>query len=222
MMRSILTRAALIALVSAPLCVFAADETKVLTGEPVDISCYLGGKSGAAHASCAVACAEKGLPIGLLVGEGETKQLYLVLGGGGKSATDLMVAHMGKQVEVTGTVTKMNGLMVLTASKVKMKDQASAAWKPKLIFYSLPLTVCPVCRSIDTWVADLTSEYDGKVAFEQKSSTDSAVKAEMAARNVDGHGIVILDAEGKVAWVSEGHNLTKEAVAEGLKAVASE
>ena len=222
-MKSFLMGAILIAFISAPLWGFAADETKKLTGEPVDISCYLGGQSGPGHASCAASCAAKGLPIGLVTTEGGKSQLYLVLGDGTKTANDLLGSHMGKQVQVTGQVVERDGLMVIKVSEVRAKDQADAGSlaKPTLVFYSLPLTVCPVCKTIDTWVADLTKTFDGKVAFEQKNATDSAVKAEMAARDIDGHGIVILDGKGEVAWVSQGHNLTKEAVAEGLESVAS-
>lgn len=94
-------------------------EDTTITGEAVDISCYLGGNSGEAHASCAAACAEKGQPIGLLVTEGDEKQVYLVLGQGGKSAKDLMLPHMGKQVEVTGTVADKDGMKAIRVAEVK-------------------------------------------------------------------------------------------------------
>ena len=37
-----------------------------VTGEAVDISCYLTGKSGEGHAGCATACVKGGKPIGLV------------------------------------------------------------------------------------------------------------------------------------------------------------
>ena len=223
MKKIVLIAAAMLALVSMSVNVEAAEESTKLTGEPVDISCYLGGQSGAGHASCAATCAAKGLPIGFVTTEDGKSKLYLVLGDGGKTANDLLGSHMGKQVQVTGQVVEQGGMMVIKVSEVTVKDQADAGGisKPTLVFYSLPLTVCPVCKTIDTWVADLTKTFDGKVAFEQKDSTDSVNQAEMAARNIDGHGIVILDGKGEVAWVSTGHNLTKELVAEGLELVAS-
>lgn len=97
----------------------AAPTDVTLTGEPVDITCYMGGKSGEGHASCATACANKGNPIGLVVGEGDEKVMYLVMGDGGKQSKDLMAAHMGKVVTVSGKASSKDGLNILVASKVE-------------------------------------------------------------------------------------------------------
>src|SRR5690242_10145612 len=82
---------------------FAADTT--VTGEPVDIACYMSGKSGEGHAACATACAGKGQPIGLVSkgADGKTT-MYLVMSGHDKAAKDLLGPLMGKQVKVTGAV----------------------------------------------------------------------------------------------------------------------
>lgn len=99
----------------------AADkaEEKTIPGEVVGIQCYMAGRSGAGHAQCARSCAEKGNPIGLVAIDDEGKEtLYLILGGGGKAAKDYMLDYMGKEVEVTGTVTKKNGMNVITVTKV--------------------------------------------------------------------------------------------------------
>lgn len=54
-----------------------ADEAVQLTGEVVDLSCYLHkGSKGSGHRACAKMCAKKGLPIGLLTESGE---LYLLI-----------------------------------------------------------------------------------------------------------------------------------------------
>ena len=102
----------LMAMLGAPMVVMAAETT--LTGEPVDISCFLTGKSGEDHASCAKTCAGKGLPVGFSVTDGDSSELYLVLG----SAKDDLVAHMGKQVTVTGEVSDKDGMKVIEVSKV--------------------------------------------------------------------------------------------------------
>ena len=96
----------------------AAPKDVVLTGEPVDMVCYMTGKSGPGHAGCATACANKGNPIGLVVKDGDKSTLYLVLGGGGKASKELMAAHMGAQVEVAGQASKKEGMNIITASKV--------------------------------------------------------------------------------------------------------
>lgn len=109
-----------VAMVLMPFAGFAADEPKemTLTGEPVDINCYLTGKSGEGHAACATACAAKGNPIGLVVTEGDKSTLYLVIGAGGKQANDVLGSHMGKQVSVKGKVTKKEGLSVIEVAEV--------------------------------------------------------------------------------------------------------
>jgi hypothetical protein len=121
------------AIAALAVCAGAYAEDQTLTGEPVDIACYLGGKSGEGHAACAKACADKGQPIGLAVkgADGKTS-LYLVMGGGGKAAKDLMGEHMGKQVTVTGAVTEKEGMKIITASKVEAAPAKSAAlqWTP--------------------------------------------------------------------------------------------
>lgn len=113
---------AAIAVMLTPLVVSGQDEEAkevTLTGEPVDIQCFLAGRSGEGHASCAKSCAEKGLPIGFFVKDGDEETLYLVLGGGGKDAKAHMSAHMGAQVKATGKVADKGGMKVLTVEKVE-------------------------------------------------------------------------------------------------------
>lgn len=114
------------ALASMGFAAQAADTT--VTGEPVDITCYLGGKAGEAHAACAKGCAEKGQPLGIAAKGADGKEvLYLALGGEGKAAKDLLAASMGKQVKVTGAVSEKGGMKVITITKV---EAAAAAWQP--------------------------------------------------------------------------------------------
>lgn len=120
--RTIMNRLFLAGIVALSFLMFpssaAADEAVTLTGEAVDISCYMAGKSGEGHAGCASACAAKDQPIGFVVGEGEEKVLYLVLGSGSEAPKDLLSAHMGKQIKVTGEASKKEGLNVLKVSSV--------------------------------------------------------------------------------------------------------
>ena len=108
----------------------AADETTI-TGEPVDIACFLTGKAGEGHAACAKGCAEKGQPLGISSKGADGKQvLYLAMGGGGKAAKDYLASVMGKQVKVTGTVAEKDGMKVITITKVEAAAAAAAAWQP--------------------------------------------------------------------------------------------
>ena len=109
----------------------AADSAPVdvmLSGEPVDMNCYLQDKSGEGHAACATACATKGNPIGLVVQEDGKQVLYLVLGGGGKASKDLLAAHMGTVVDVTGKASVKDGMKIIVASAVTVEEEE---WFPE-------------------------------------------------------------------------------------------
>src|SRR5215831_20955652 len=67
------------ALLSGPVVSRAADDaaTKSVTGEVVDLMCYLDhGAKGDKHKGCAEKCIKSGGPVGLLSGD----DLYLVIG----------------------------------------------------------------------------------------------------------------------------------------------
>lgn len=108
---------ALAVLVWMPMDQAAAADDVTLKGEPVDISCYLKGQSGEGHATCAKSCVSKGKPVGFAVKDGDKSTLYLVIGAS-TPAKDLLGDHMGKQVEVTGKVSKTGGMNIITVSKV--------------------------------------------------------------------------------------------------------
>lgn len=97
-----------------------AEDATTVTGEPVDIACYLGGKAGEAHIACATACAQKGNPIGIAVKGADGKEmLYLAMAGGGKQAKDVLSPLMGKQVKATGVVTEKGGMKIITIASVE-------------------------------------------------------------------------------------------------------
>ncbi len=108
-----------------PIVSIGAEEPQEVsvTGEPVDIQCYVGARSGEAHASCATSCAESGLPIGFVTVDDEGKEhLYLVMGAEHKSAKDYLAEHMGQEVTATGTLVTKDGMKVLTVSKVEAAE----------------------------------------------------------------------------------------------------
>ncbi len=122
MVKKTLFGVVILAVLMTPLVVWAAsheEQETTLKGEPVDLKCFLQGRSGEGHAACATTCAKNGLPIGLLVKDGEESLLYLVMGGDNKPAKDHMAAHMGKQVKATGKVVEKNGLKIITVTKVE-------------------------------------------------------------------------------------------------------
>ncbi len=93
-------------------------ESKTMTAEVVDMTCYLNmGVKGAAHKECAVMCANAGLQLGLLGSDG---QLYLP-SGQGMPAADMnpeLVKFAEEKVEVTGVVHERSGARSIVIEKI--------------------------------------------------------------------------------------------------------
>jgi hypothetical protein len=96
----------------------AAQETITVSGEVVDLSCYLSkGEKGRRHKQCAQMCAKKGLPIGVLADSGD---LYLLIEDHTDpdpyaAAKDLA----GERAEVTGKKFVKGGVAAIEVSGVK-------------------------------------------------------------------------------------------------------
>jgi hypothetical protein len=99
----------------------AADAKPVtVKGEVVDTMCYASmGARGESHAKCGLACAKKGIPVGL-VEEGKAGKMYILLPGKDDSPIpDAVTQKMGKVVSVTGKVYASGGNSFLTVESVK-------------------------------------------------------------------------------------------------------
>jgi len=118
-MKRALSLVALVLLVAVA-SLMAADKTVTVKGELVDTLCYASmGAKGEGHMKCAIACAKKGIPVGL-VEEGKTSKMYVLLPP--KDAEPLPAAvtdHMGKVVSVTGHAYESGGNSFLTVDSVK-------------------------------------------------------------------------------------------------------
>jgi hypothetical protein len=117
-MRKILAIAAGAAIaVTMSVSAFAADIT--VKGEVVDVACATkkgdGGK-GDAHASCAMACAKKGMPVGILTSDA----IYEVTGEWAANSNAKLLDFVAKQVEVTGEVTEKDGKKLLAVKSIKL------------------------------------------------------------------------------------------------------
>ena len=99
----------------------AAENTgkeQVLTGEVVDVFCYLShGKEGLGkgHADCAKHCIQNGLPVAIKVGD----QLYLAAMASHDPANKTLVAFAGEQVTVHGQVLEKDGQHLVSITKVE-------------------------------------------------------------------------------------------------------
>jgi type 1 fimbria pilin len=107
--------AAFVAFLSAP--ILAADIT--VKGEVVDVACSMskgdGGK-GAAHAACAMSCAKRGQPVGILTADA----IYEVTGDWAADKNAKLLDFVAKQVEVTGEVTEKDGKKMLNVKSMKL------------------------------------------------------------------------------------------------------
>lgn len=105
-------------LLAAAPSVVRADEDLTVQGEVVDMACYMSkGSKGAAHKACAVLCAKKGVPIGLLTDAGE---LYLLLDDhNNPDPYDDAKKLAGERAEVTGKKYAKQGVASIVVASVK-------------------------------------------------------------------------------------------------------
>src|SRR5881397_1154225 len=87
-------------------------ERVTITGEVVDLWCYLeGGDRGPAKKDCATACAKAGNPVGVLDAKGN---LYVAAGlKDHQPAQSLLLNRMSDQVTVTGTLGRTGGVPMI-------------------------------------------------------------------------------------------------------------
>jgi hypothetical protein len=97
----------------------AADTQRSVTGNLEDTFCYtVVGAHGASHAECALKCAQKGIPVGLI--EKGTERMYILLPPKNEQAMpDDVLKNMEKEVTVTGKSYSKGGVEFLTAESVK-------------------------------------------------------------------------------------------------------
>lgn len=89
--------------------------TKSVTGEVVDLMCYLDhGAKGEKHKSCAETCIKKGGPVGLLSGE----ELYLVIGDH-KPMNDELAPMAGQKVTLKGKVVEKHGMKMIENAEIE-------------------------------------------------------------------------------------------------------
>jgi hypothetical protein len=87
-----------------------AADTKTVTGEVVDLMCYLDhGAKGEKHAGWAETCIKSGGPVGLLT---KDDRLYLIIGDH-KPINDMLASHAAKTITVKGKVVERNGMKMI-------------------------------------------------------------------------------------------------------------
>ena len=87
----------------------AGGETKSLTGEIVDLMCYLDhGARGDKHKGCAEKCIKGGGPVGLLSGD----QVYLIVGDH-QPMNDELAPKAAQTVTLKGKVVERSGMKMI-------------------------------------------------------------------------------------------------------------
>ena len=96
---------------------FAAEVT--VKGEVVDVACSMskgeGGK-GDAHAACAMSCAKRGQPVGILTSDA----IYEVTGEFAANNNAKLLDFVAKQVTVTGDLTEKDGKKLLNVKSIAL------------------------------------------------------------------------------------------------------
>ncbi|HTQ24955.1 MAG TPA: hypothetical protein VMI09_09675 [Candidatus Binataceae bacterium] len=97
----------------------AADAEKTVTGSLEDTFCYnVVGAKGPGHAQCALKCAQKGIPVGLV--EKGTEKMYILLPPKNEEGMpEDVLKNMEKEVTVTGKSYNKGGVDFLTVESVK-------------------------------------------------------------------------------------------------------
>ncbi|HEX5024795.1 MAG TPA: hypothetical protein VFV68_05965 [Agriterribacter sp.] len=96
----------------------AQDETKTVSGEVLDMACYMAkGAHGEKHKGCASACIKDGAPMGLLTSDGK---VYLLVENHNKKEVYAKVKdYAGEKISVTGTVSDKGGLQGVIVDDMK-------------------------------------------------------------------------------------------------------
>ncbi len=95
-----------------------AQDDVTVTGEVVDMSCYLSkGSKGAQHKACAQLCAKKGVPIGILTDSGD---LYLLIDDhNNPDPYDALKKLAGEKAEVKGKKFSKGGVASILVAESK-------------------------------------------------------------------------------------------------------
>ena len=98
---------------------FAEDKMSTITGSVRDTGCFVLHKlSGEEHQSCAIACANKGTPLGI---EADDGNYYIAVSPEHPlaSANSLLSKYAEQKVKVTGVLGDAKGQHVIAVSKVE-------------------------------------------------------------------------------------------------------
>lgn len=105
-----------------------AAKMTVITGELVDMGCYVGHSAkGEKHSECATKCIAGGMPMGLLSANGSI--FLLTMDHANPEAYNKAKKMGGKRVTVSGSRHEKNGIVTLDVVKAEVAPPATTASK---------------------------------------------------------------------------------------------
>ena len=113
--------AALLAAMALPAFAGAAASDMTLKGEVVDVACAIAKKEagqGAGHANCAMVCAKKGSPVGILTAD----TVYTVVGDYTTNNNAKLLDFIARNVVVTGEVAEKDGVKSVNVKSIKLAN----------------------------------------------------------------------------------------------------
>ena len=111
----VMTMMAVAALLVARVAPAADDQMVTVTGEVLDMACYLDhGAHGEKHAECAKTCIESGLPVGIKTADGK---VYLVIGEH-KPLNKELAPLAAKTVTLKGKLVTRDGISMLENAEI--------------------------------------------------------------------------------------------------------
>lgn len=112
---------ALAAMFTMPVLAGAAASDMTVKGEVVDVACSTAKKDagkGAGHANCAMVCARKGQPVGILTADA----VYNVVGDYAANNNAKLLDFVARNVIVTGEVTEKDGVKSINVKSIKLAN----------------------------------------------------------------------------------------------------
>ncbi|MFA0783902.1 heavy metal-binding domain-containing protein [Fervidibacter sacchari] len=139
-----LTLLSVVAAISGLLAQQHRQKPQTISGEVVCLSCYLThGAKGESHTKCAVACVNKGLPMGILTKDGK---LFVVLEDHANAdAYQQLKKFAAKTVTVRGVIATRNGISGIAVQKVSTAVSSSHDPRPssRKVKYVCPMNCVP-------------------------------------------------------------------------------
>lgn len=114
---------AIVALMVAASAPPAFARTETVTGQVIDLACYMldKGNTGNTHRArgytCAQACAKEGFQVALLTADGK---VYEITGDLAANKNARLAPHMGHTVTVTGDVSEKEGTRLIASGELTM------------------------------------------------------------------------------------------------------